>query len=231
MPIVSFQSKLCVVCFLVGSTALGVAGQQAAATGEPLSIRTVDLPKANLRQQCRYRLEAQGGINPLKWRVSGGSLPPGVDLSEEGTISGTPTQAGTFRFTVTVSDSGKPPYERKQDLLLQVVTPLLADWSSYPTIRGQQVVGKIKVSNQTENDFDLTLIILAINEVGRATAVGYQHLTMKQGADNLQIPFAENLPRGAYDLNVDVVAEVPSTGAIYRARLVTTKKLQVREGP
>ena len=93
------------------------------------------------------------------------------------------------------------------------------------------MVGVIKVSNQTDNDFDLTVIVLAINEIGRATAVGYQHLTLKQGATDLQVSFAENLPAGAYDLNADVVAEVPATGAIYRARLVTTEKLQVREGP
>jgi hypothetical protein len=36
--------------------------------------------------------------------VSGG-LPPGLTLSTGGTISGTPTQSGTFDFTVELTDS------------------------------------------------------------------------------------------------------------------------------
>lgn len=219
------------VVFLAGSTALAVAGQQAAATGEPLSIGTVNLPKAYLRQQYRYRLEARGGISPLKWQVTTGPLPSGLALGEDGTLSGIPTQAGEFHFTVTVSDSGKPAYQRSQELVLRAVTPLLAEWSEYPRIVGRRVEGAIKVSNETDRDFDLTVIILAVNEIGRATAVGYQHVTLKQETSELAIPFGENLPPGAYEVNVEVVAEVPAIETIYRARLVTKEKLQVQQGP
>ena len=130
-----------------------------------------------------------------------------------------------------MSDSGKPAYERSQELVLRVVTPLLAEWSEYPKINGQRVEGAIKVSNGTDRDFDLTVIILAVNETGRATAVGYQHVTLKRETSELAIPFGENLPPGAYEVNVDVVAEVPAIDTIYRARLVTKEKLQVQQGP
>jgi hypothetical protein len=174
-------------------------------------------------------LEAQGGISPLKWQVTSGSLPPGLALGEDGTLSGLPTQAGEFHFAVTVTDSGKPAYERSQDLVLRVVTPLLAEWSEYPKINGQRVEGAIKVSNGTDRDFDLTVIILAVNQIGRATAVGYQHVELKKETSELVLPFGENLPPGAYVVNVDVVAEVPTIDTIYRARLVTKEKLQVQQ--
>jgi hypothetical protein len=45
-----------------------------------------------------------GGTKPFVWS-SGGSLPPGLSLSADGVLSGTPTQAGSFNFTVTVTDS------------------------------------------------------------------------------------------------------------------------------
>jgi hypothetical protein len=226
----SIEIRLWLLCLVMSMAPLANA-QQAAATGEPLSVQTVNLPKASLQRQYRHQLEAQGGIHPLKWQVSSGQLPPGVLLTEAGSLNGIPTQRGEFRFVATVSDSGKPAHQRNQELVLRVVAPLLAEWSRYPKIVGQRVEGAIKVSNETENDFDLTVIMLAVNEIGRATAVGYERFTLKKDTSELEIPFAENLPSGTYELHVDVVAEVPSSNAIYRARLVPKEKLQVQQGP
>jgi Putative Ig domain len=224
-------TKVWSLAVLVAAIAPVAAGRQSAGAEKPLTIRTTSLPNANLRRQYRYRLEAEGGVSPLAWRVTEGSPPPGLALEENGILSGVATRAGEFHFKVTVTDSGKPAYERSRELSLRVVAPLLAEWSEYPKIQGRRVAGEIKVSNRTESAFDLTVIVLAINEIGRATAVGYQHLKLEQGASDLRIPFGETLPAGAYDLKVDVVAEVPQTGEIYRARLTTREKLQVREGP
>jgi hypothetical protein len=152
-------------------------------------------------------------------------------LSEDGILSGVATEAGQFRFVVAVTDSGKPPHQRTQELSLDVVAPLVVQWSRYPKVTGQRVECAITLSNQTGQDFDLTMIALAVNEIGRATAVGYQHFILKKGTLDLEIPFGENLPHGAYTLNVDVVGEVEATNTIYRARLVTGENLQVQEGP
>ena len=213
--------------------ALGAAGaaQQGAAAGEPISVQTTTLPTAYLRQQYRFHLEARGGISPLRWKVTNGSLPPGLALGEDGTLDGIPTASGGFPFVVTVTDSGKPAHQRSQDLVLRVVAALLADWSRYPKITGSRVEGAIKISNQTDQDFDLTVVALAVSENGRATAVGYQHSTLKKNTIGLEIPFGETLPRGAYEVNVDVVSEVAATNTIYRARLVTGDRLQVQPGP
>jgi len=51
-------------------------------------------------------LFASGGAGGNYWWVSGGSLPAGLSLdSSSGTISGTPTSAGTCSFTVAVTDA------------------------------------------------------------------------------------------------------------------------------
>jgi large repetitive protein len=44
---------------------------------------------------------APAPVNPV-WSVVSGALPPGVTISSGGLISGTPTEAGTFTFTVQV---------------------------------------------------------------------------------------------------------------------------------
>jgi hypothetical protein len=54
---------------------------------------------------CCGNLFASGGVQPYTWSVVAGTLPPGLELPKgENTISGTPTTAGTFTFTVRVTD-------------------------------------------------------------------------------------------------------------------------------
>jgi Putative Ig domain len=220
------------VALALGMFVAAVAwGQQAAANGKPLVLLTGTLPKAYVRQPYQARLEADGGIAPLKWEVSEGSLPTGIILQTDGVLTGAPTETGEFRFTVTVTDSGKPAYQRQQQLSLLVVAPLMLQWSRYPKVTGPRLEGSVTVSNQTERDFDLTAIIVAVNENGRATAIGYQRFTLKKNSVEVEIPFGENLPHGGYELNVDAVAEVAATGSIYRARLVPKERFQVQVGP
>src|SRR5476651_1956716 len=89
---------------LLGSS----AAQQGAATGEPTVLPTAALPKGFLRQPYHFKLEAQGGITPLRWEVTNGSPPEGIELASDGTLSGAPTEVDSFHFVVTVTDSGKP---------------------------------------------------------------------------------------------------------------------------
>lgn len=48
---------------------------------------------------------ASGGQDPYTFSVLSGQLPDGLDLSPEGVLSGTPTTAGTFVFTLTATDA------------------------------------------------------------------------------------------------------------------------------
>ena len=48
----------------------------------------------------------EGGTAPFTWSVSAGTLPPGLTLAPStGAITGTPTGAGTYNFTLRVVDS------------------------------------------------------------------------------------------------------------------------------
>jgi hypothetical protein len=51
-------------------------------------------------------VNAQGGTSPYTFAVTSGALPTGTALnSSSGVISGTPSAASTFTFTITVTDS------------------------------------------------------------------------------------------------------------------------------
>ena len=62
---------------------------------------------------CCGNLFADGGVPDYTWSLVSGELPPGLELSESpGRITGTPTTAGTFTFTVRVTDSREAIAER-----------------------------------------------------------------------------------------------------------------------
>ena len=55
------------------------------------------------------QLTVEGGTSPSTWSLESGTLPPGLTLSPtDASITGTPTQAGTFDFTPKVMDSSEP---------------------------------------------------------------------------------------------------------------------------
>src|SRR5215471_15863947 len=71
-----------------------------------LSIDTTcPLPDGTVGTPYSATLTATGGTAPYTWTLLSGSLPPGLSLSGAGVISGTPTTAGTYTFTLKVVDA------------------------------------------------------------------------------------------------------------------------------
>lgn len=53
-------------------------------------------------------LTSSGGTGPYSYTLQSGTLPPGIGLASNGTLSGTPTQRGSYAFTVRSTDSTSP---------------------------------------------------------------------------------------------------------------------------
>jgi large repetitive protein len=71
----------------------------------PLAVTTSTLLTGEGDLPYSATLTASGGGSAQQaWTVTAGQLPPGLTLSSNGTISGTPTTAGTYTFTATVSN-------------------------------------------------------------------------------------------------------------------------------
>jgi hypothetical protein len=56
-------------------------------------------------------IKATGGSGTLTWSKTDGDLPPGLSVSTDGAITGTPTagRSSPYVFTLTVSDTSTPP--------------------------------------------------------------------------------------------------------------------------
>jgi Domain of unknown function (DUF4214)/Putative Ig domain/Ig-like domain from next to BRCA1 gene/Matrixin len=73
----------------------------------PLTIVTSALTGGTVGAAYSQSISASGGTLPYAWSlVAGlGTLPPGLNLSAGGVITGTPTTEGTYNFTVRVTDN------------------------------------------------------------------------------------------------------------------------------
>src|ERR1035437_9351251 len=79
-----------------------------AAATVPLSITTqAPLPSGGVGVSYTQAFAATGGTPPYQWSVSTGAVPTGLTLNATGSLTGTPTAAGTFNFTIQVVDAAK----------------------------------------------------------------------------------------------------------------------------
>ena len=68
-------------------------------------------PEGTVDKSYSITYKGSGGCGPAlpyQYRVVNGALPPGLTLSSSGTISGKPTQAGTWNFWAELSDENPP---------------------------------------------------------------------------------------------------------------------------
>jgi Putative Ig domain len=105
----------------------------------PLQITTSNLQKATVGTPYTAALAALGG-GALTWTLSAGSLPAGLTLGANGVLSGTPSGAGSYSFTVRVDGGGR---SASRQLGLVVVEKLSA---SAPTDQTWEVGRPLQIS-------------------------------------------------------------------------------------
>lgn len=71
---------------------------------QSITITPLSLPTGNNGIPYSQNISSTGGTGTIDYTVSSGTLPPGVTLALNGTLSGTPGAPGTFIFTVTATD-------------------------------------------------------------------------------------------------------------------------------
>jgi hypothetical protein len=189
------------------------------------------LPDAFPNDVYQFRFRAHGGVPTLHWRVEKGTLPAGLKLDDDGLLHGQTDRTGEFQFTIAVRDGSRPTQAMQKAFSLRVRSGLVLEWKNAAHVNGSRIEGSAQVSNATPDDVDLTFIVLAVPENGRAVAIGYQHFLLRRGDRAKELPFGESLPRGGYVVHVDAVGEVAAKKLIYRERMQTPSMLQVAVGP
>lgn len=83
-----------------------------------LAIVTPTLPGTPVGSSYSYALGATGGFTPYTWTLLSGSLPAGITLNSNGTLSGSATAIGEFSISVKVSDAGTHHAQQKMNLFV-----------------------------------------------------------------------------------------------------------------
>jgi hypothetical protein len=197
----------------------------------PLAVVEDSLPTLVNGVEIHSQLHARGGQPPYVWSIASGELPEGITLTPEGLLHGKPTKSGTFSLVLKIEDSGRPAHTINKEFKVVIATSLLLEWNQPPKVHDNRIDGSVQVSNGSSDTFDLTVVIVAVAENGRATAIGYEHFDLKPSPDSTKIPFGNTLPSGAYVIHADAIAEIAAKNAILRQRLQTPQPLHVTVGP
>ncbi|HYG35624.1 MAG TPA: leucine-rich repeat domain-containing protein, partial [Clostridia bacterium] len=119
------------------------------------------LPLACKGVSYRANLQVTGGMLPYTWAVETGSLPPGLSLSAQGELTGTPAQDGKYDFSLRVTDGTSASQTVNlslkvinqgvlvQELYLNVPGSKLSELISHPTFPGSPDIVSVLSSFET----------------------------------------------------------------------------------
>lgn len=119
-----------------------------------LIITTTSLPAAQVSVPYSATVTASNGTAPYTWSLASnsGPLPAGLTLSATtGTISGTPTTASAYNFTIQVSDSSAPQQSASQTFTLSTSGVALDQYGGREDIKCATATGVFhveKIQNQ-----------------------------------------------------------------------------------
>ncbi len=177
--------------------------------GTPV-VTTTELPDGVFGQPYSAKLEATSvGTQDLSWYIADTSnLPSGLSISTDGTVSGTPTQAGTFTFSVAAGDEYGVGAASDVTITIAGEAPQIINNSLPSTKANQNYLAKLEVSGTPDptvtvkglpDGIEFNADTLTIS--GAATESGTYKVSIK--AENGLEPAAEK------ELDL-VVAEAPN---------------------
>ena len=176
-----------------------------------LQIVTDTLPVGTVGGPYLATLEAANGTPPYIWSIESGSLQAGLSLSTNGTISGTPAEAGTNQITFSVEDDEGSTTNKS--LQLAVYPPEL-DHFEWSAIASQQVVNVPFYATITARDGNTNILSAFSNSVslsgwiGQAGSAAGANLDFESGVLDPWIPLNASSDPGPYQItNFDVAGQ------------------------
>jgi hypothetical protein len=162
-----------VVSNVAGSATSGGATLTVNAASTP-QITTAQLAGGTVAGSYSATLSASGGSTPYTWSLASGTLPNGLTLNAGGSISGTPSLAGSFSFTVQVKDAAAQSASKNFSINVASPVPTVAITSP---ASGASVSGNINVSGTASDTVSISSVQVAVDGGSYANASGTNNWT------------------------------------------------------
>jgi len=154
-----------------------------------LQITTSQLSGGFVAGSYNATLSATGGSTPYTWSLTSGTLPSGLTLNPSGSISGTPSLAGSFPFTVQVNDGAG--LSASANLSINVASPVPTVSISSPA-NGASVSGTVTVSGTASDSVSISSVQVALDGGSYSSASGTNNWTFSLNT--------ASLPNGSHTL-------------------------------
>jgi hypothetical protein len=199
-----------------GSATSAAATLTVNAQTSTLTITSTQPPGGTVAAAYSSALAASGGTPPYTWSLSSGSLPTGLTLSSAGAISGTPSVAGSFSFTVVVKDSTGA--SASANLSITVGTAAAPSVSISSPSNGATVSGSISVSGTASDGLSISSVQVSVDGGSFANASGTTSWSfplntnsLSNGAHTLAAKVSDSGGNSANSSLVDVTVNNAST--------------------
>jgi outer membrane autotransporter protein len=109
---------------------------QLTVNGPTMTITPATVPGGIVGHAYSQTLSTSGGVASYSYAITAGALPPGIALSSGGVLSGTPTSAGNFNFTVTSTDSHNFQVAQAYTVAIGQPAPIVQNYASSVNANG-----------------------------------------------------------------------------------------------
>jgi arylsulfatase A-like enzyme/phosphodiesterase/alkaline phosphatase D-like protein len=162
------QANGATVNFTIAATGTGGAGTTTSSTTSytvapaPTITTASPLPNGSTTGAYSQTFAATGGSGTgYVWSLFSGSLPNGLTLSSGGVLSGTPTQAGNFNFTIEVTDSANRSATKAFALTITTVTApnvvvIITDDQGWGDVGYHTPAGQVPIQTPNMDSFGTT---------------------------------------------------------------------------
>jgi hypothetical protein len=202
-------------CIVASCLVSGVLLEKAEAAP---TVTPSSLPGGQVNVAYYATLSSTTCTGSCQWSVTSGGLPPGLNLSPTGVISGTPTLVGPFSFYVIVTDSTGPSAAQSFNINI-AVPPITFTTTSLPdATAGQSYSGNILASGGSGTIITYAMAGgtmpsgLTMSSTGqisgipaRGTAGSYSFtVTATSGTATAQQAFTIAVQKGTFDVTVTI---------------------------
>jgi hypothetical protein len=182
-----------------------------------LAITTNSLSTGTLGLAYSSSLAASGGSIPYSWSLLSGSLPNGLALNSAGSISGTPTVAGSFSFSVQVKDSASRSASGNFSINIGAPSPAVTITSP---ANGATVSGSVAVSGVASDSVSISSVQVSVDGGAFANASGTSSWSfnlntnsLSKGAHSLSAKVNDSAGKSATSALVDFTVNNSSTAS------------------